>query len=47
VTQRLGGFPREGDVVRLGNHELQVLQTDGPRVIRLKLVRAAARPPGN
>ncbi len=47
VTQRLGGFAREGDVVRLGNHELHVLQTDGPRVIRLKLVRAPVRPPGN
>ena len=45
VTQRLGGFPKEGDVLPLGNHELTVLQTDGHRVIRLKLVRPSPRPP--
>ena len=41
VTQRLGGFPKEGDVVRLGGFELAVEAMDGPRVARLKLRRIA------
>jgi CBS domain containing-hemolysin-like protein len=43
VTQRLGGFPKTGDVLPLGVFELRVESTDGARVARLKLIR---RPPG-
>lgn len=43
VTHRLGGFPRPGDCVELGDFRLCVEATDGPRVTRLKLTRV--RPP--
>ncbi|MBI3850486.1 MAG: HlyC/CorC family transporter [Verrucomicrobia bacterium] len=39
VTQRLGGFPKAGDVFSVGAHELRVEQMDGMRVARLKLTR--------
>jgi CBS domain containing-hemolysin-like protein len=39
VTQRAGGFPKAGDVVKLGPFELTVEELDGPRVARLKLRR--------
>ncbi|MCP5517888.1 MAG: HlyC/CorC family transporter [Verrucomicrobiales bacterium] len=39
VTQRLGGFPARGDSLMLGDHQLEVLQTSGPRVTRLRLTR--------
>jgi CBS domain containing-hemolysin-like protein len=39
VTQRLGGFPKVGDVLAIGNCELRVEQMEGPRVARLKLTR--------
>lgn len=42
VTQRLGGFPKTGDVLQLGNFELRVESTDGARVARLKLTRHPA-----
>ena len=35
VTHRLGGFPKIGDVVRAGQHELRVEEMEGPRVARL------------
>ena len=41
VTQRLGGFPREGDTLTVGAFELRVQQMDGARVGRLKLSRRA------
>jgi len=41
VTQRLGGFPKEGDILKLGAFEVAVEQMDGPRVARLKLRRLA------
>jgi CBS domain containing-hemolysin-like protein len=41
VTQRLGGFAQPGDRLTVGNYELTVEETDGPRVTRLKLVRRA------
>src|SRR6266536_2903087 len=41
VTQRLGGFPNEGDALTLGPYELRVQQMDGARVARLKLTRRA------
>lgn len=41
VTQRLGGFPRTGDKLPAGRHELLVEATDGRRVSRLKLTKPA------
>ncbi len=43
VTQRLGGFPRTGDVLQLGNYELRVEATEGARVARLKLTHQPER----
>src|SRR5436309_3231325 len=39
VTHELGGFPKLGDVVRAGAHEMRVEEMDGPRVARLLLRR--------
>jgi CBS domain containing-hemolysin-like protein len=39
VTQRLGGFPKVGDVLTVGNCELRVEEMDGMRVARLKLTK--------
>ena len=39
VTHRLGGFPKEGDVVQLEAFTLRVESTDGMRVARLRLER--------
>jgi CBS domain containing-hemolysin-like protein len=39
VTQRLGGFPKTGDVLTVGAYELRVEEMDGMRVGRLKLTR--------
>lgn len=39
VTHRLGGFPKEGDVLTLGGYELRVEATDGMRVARLKVTK--------
>ena len=51
VTHRLGGFPKEGDVLplALGAYELRVEETEGLRVTRLKLTRLLedeSKPPG-
>lgn len=45
VTQRLGGFPKAGDVLQLGAYELRVESTEGARVDRLKLTRQSHRLP--
>ena len=37
VTQRLGGFPKPGDRIQIGRHELRVEETDGLRVAKLRL----------
>lgn len=37
VTQKLGGFPKSGDVLNIGPHELCVEEMDGLRVARLHL----------
>lgn len=42
VTQKLGGFPKAGDVLKLGAFELTVEDMDGPRVASLKLRRVAS-----
>ena len=39
VTEKLGGFPRAGDLVPVGNFELRVEEMDGPRVGKLKVTR--------
>ena len=40
VTQKLGGFPKVGDVVALGTCELRVEELEGMRVARLRISRA-------
>jgi len=40
VTQKLGGFPKNGDVLTSGLCELRVEGMDGPRVARLKVTRS-------
>ena len=42
ITQRLGGFPKTGDVVTLGGCDLRVEEIDGTRVARLTITRRAA-----
>ncbi len=39
VTHRLGGFPKAGDALTLGNHELRVEEMEGMRVAKLKLTK--------
>ena len=39
VTQRLGGFPKAGDVLTVGGYDLRVEATDGMRVARLILTK--------
>ena len=39
VTQKLGGFPKAGDLLAVGNFELRVEEMDGPRVARLKVTK--------
>jgi len=47
VTHRLGGFPKTGDLLSIGQFELRVEETDGRRVGRLKLTkRDGAKAPG-
>jgi CBS domain containing-hemolysin-like protein len=43
VTQRLGGFPKPGDTVEVGEGVLTVEETEEMRVTRLKLVCRPAR----
>jgi CBS domain containing-hemolysin-like protein len=42
VTQKLGGFPKVGDIVRAGPCELRVEEMDGPLVARLKITKHPA-----
>jgi CBS domain containing-hemolysin-like protein len=37
VTEKLGGFPRPGDFVNVGDFELRVEEMDGARVAKLKV----------
>ena len=39
VTEKLGGFPKAGDSLAVGNFELRVEEMDGPRVARLKVTK--------
>lgn len=49
VTQRLGGFPKTGDVLALGSYKLRVEETEGMRVskLRLQLIDEAAAESGD
>jgi len=42
VTHRLGGFPRAGDTLSVGNCELRVEELAGTRVARLRITKRAA-----
>jgi CBS domain containing-hemolysin-like protein len=42
LTRKLSGFPKAGDIVRVGPYELRVEEMDGPRVARLKITKHAA-----
>jgi CBS domain containing-hemolysin-like protein len=39
VTHKLGGFPKTGNSLSIGNFDLRVEQMDGPRVAKLKLTK--------
>ncbi len=41
VTQRLGGFPKVGDIVDAGAYQLRVEAMDGMRVARLRVLKRA------
>lgn len=45
MTQRLGGFPKEGDTVTVGAFALRVEEMDGTRVGRLRVTRRDMPPP--
>ena len=45
VTHKLGGFPKEGDVVPLAHGQLRVEEMDETRVARLHLTRPPAEEP--
>lgn len=46
VTQQLGGFPQNGQVVAFAHWRLTVVAMDGPRVARLRLERLPAATAG-
>tara|TARA_A100001015_G_C14967947_1_gene703845 strand:+ start:243 stop:1052 length:810 start_codon:yes stop_codon:yes gene_type:complete len=37
ITQRLGSFPAEGDIINLDKYQLRVIETDGPIVEKVKI----------
>ncbi|HEV2320243.1 MAG TPA: hemolysin family protein [Verrucomicrobiae bacterium] len=39
VTEKLGGFPKAGDALTVGNFELRVEEMDGARVGRMKIAK--------
>ena len=43
ITQRLGGFPKVGDVLRIGSCELRVEEIAGMLVARVKLTKGRAK----
>ncbi len=46
ITQRLGGFPKVGEVVSVGDFQIQVVEMAGLRVARLRLTRVKAATDG-
>jgi len=47
VTQRLGGFPKAGDVLTVGGCALRVEEMAGMRVARLKLTKTGSKASGS
>jgi CBS domain containing-hemolysin-like protein len=45
VTHRLGGFPKAGDTLVVGQYQLRVEQMEGPKVARLTLSKLPAADP--
>jgi CBS domain containing-hemolysin-like protein len=45
MIQRLGGFPKDGDTVKLDRATLTVLETDGKTISRLTVSRPKEEPP--
>jgi CBS domain containing-hemolysin-like protein len=43
ITGRLGGFPKAGDVLKIGVCELQVEEMTGMLVARVKLTKGTAK----
>ena len=43
LTQRLGGFPKEGDKLEVGEFEIEVTETAGPKVEKVRLVKSPAK----
>ncbi len=43
LTEKLGGFPKAGDLLTVGNFELRVEEMDGPRVARLKIMKGTSK----
>ena len=39
LTQRLGSFPSEGDKIKLGVFDMEVVETDGPKVEKVRLTK--------
>ncbi|MDB6055025.1 MAG: hypothetical protein JWN25_2548 [Verrucomicrobiales bacterium] len=46
VTQKLGGFPKQHDKVRVGHFEIEVEEADGTTVSRLTMRKDASPTPG-
>lgn len=44
ITEKLGGFPKSGDTLTVGNYELKVDEMDGSRVGRLKIIKRGENP---
>ena len=40
LTQRLGGFPKEGDKLQVGEFEIEVTETAGPKVEKVRLAKS-------
>ena len=43
LTQRLGGFPKEGDKLEVGEFEIEVTETAGPKVEKVRLAKRASK----
>jgi len=43
LTHRLGGFPKEGDKLEVGEFEIEVTETAGPKVEKVRLVKSPAK----
>jgi CBS domain containing-hemolysin-like protein len=42
LTRKLSGFPKAGDIVRVGPYEMRVEEVNGPRVVRFKITKHSA-----